>query len=95
MDFGQLFQAALALVFVIGLILITLWLIKFCQQKGLTEKFNSLGGKNNRLAIIEQRRIDAKNNLVLIKCDSDEFLILIGTTNMLLKSSSTKDSNHA
>ncbi len=94
MDIGQIFQAVLALIFVIGLLFITLWLIKFCQQKGLTGCLGQKPQKKNRLKIIERHRLDAKNTLLLVKCDSQEFLLVLGNTNMLLKSFSAKVADH-
>ena len=84
MDFGQIFQAVLALVFVLGLLLVTLWFIKLYQQKGLSCRLGTTGLPSKRLTVVEQRRIDAKNTVVLVKCDSEEFLILLGSTNLLL-----------
>ena len=47
-----------------------------------------------RLTVIEQRRIDAKNTVVLVKCDSEEFLILLGSTNLLLQTYPAKVPAH-
>lgn len=94
MDFGQIFQAVLALVFVLGLLLVTLWFIKLCQQKGLSCRLGKTGLPSKRLTIVEQRRIDAKNTVVLVKCDSEEFLILLGSTNLLLQTYPAKVPAH-
>ena len=53
MDFGQIFQAVLALVFVLGLLLVTLWFIKLCQQKGLSCRFGKAGLPSKRLTIVQ------------------------------------------
>lgn len=94
MDFAQLFQALLALIFVIGLLFITLWFIKFCQQKGLNFRLPGFKNQHNRLTLIEQQKLDAKNSIVLVRCDSQEFLILLGNTNLLLQSSAVKVSDN-
>ena len=53
MEFSQILLAFLALVFVLGLMFITLWLIKFCQQKGINYRINCCLKKGKRIKIIE------------------------------------------
>lgn len=91
MESAQIFQTLLAFVFVLGLMFITLWLIKFCQQKGLNCRLNKSFNAKNRLRVIEQRRLDIKNSLVLLECDSQEYLILLGAnSNLLLNTAQSK-----
>ncbi len=78
MEFSQILGAFLALTFVLGLMFITLWLIKLCQQKGINYRINSCLKKGKRIKIIENHRIDIKNSVVLLECDNQEFLILLG-----------------
>ncbi len=84
METSQIIQALLAFIFVLGLMFITLWLIKFCQQKGLNCRLHKCLKKASRLRIIEQRRLDVRNQVVLIECDSEEYLLLLGAANNLI-----------
>ena len=79
MEFSQILLAFLALVFVLGLMFITLWLIKFCQQKGINYRINYCLKKGKRIKIIENQRLDIKNSVILLECDNQEFLILLGS----------------
>ena len=77
MDMVQILQTLLAFVFVLGLMFVTLWLIKFCQQKGLNCRLNRCFAQNKRIKIIEHHRLDMKNSVVLLECDNNEFLLLL------------------
>lgn len=88
MDFAQIFQTFLAFVFVLGLMFVTLWLIKLCQQKGMTCRLSKCFTEKSRIKIIEQRRLDIKSSVVLLQCDNQEFLLLLGNNaNLLLNQS--------
>ena len=78
MDFSQLVQTFLSFIFVIGLLFITLWFIKICQQKGLNCKLSRCLCNNKRIKIIEQHRLDIRNQISLIQCDNTEYLVLLG-----------------
>lgn len=84
MDWHNLIHAVLALVFVIGLLLLTLWLLKYCQIKGLNCKIVRSLKSGGRLEVIEQKRLDAKNTVVLLRCDTEEHLLLLGANSNLL-----------
>ncbi len=77
MNMVQILQTLFAFVFVLGLMFITLWLIKFCQQKGFNCRLNRCFSQNKRIKVIEHHRIDMKNSVVLLECDNSEFLILL------------------
>ena len=95
MEFTQIFQSVLAFIFVLGLLFITLWLIKFCQQKGLNCKLAKCFNDNYRIKIIEHRRLDPKNSIILTECDNEEFFILLGSSsNLILKQNKKKVSSH-
>ena len=82
MDMGQFFQALLAFIFVLGLMFITLWLIKFCQTKGLNCRIGKCFGNDNR-------------TLALIEYDQEEFLLLLGSSsNQLLRQNRKGPSAH-
>jgi len=78
MDFGQIFQTLLAFIFVLGLMFLTLWLIKFCQQKGLNSKLARCLSCSKRIQISELQRLDPRNSVVILQCDNIEYLLLIG-----------------
>ncbi|MBQ8464853.1 MAG: hypothetical protein IJ545_02460 [Alphaproteobacteria bacterium] len=87
MDLSLLFQALLSLAFVIGLVLVVFWLIKVCEAKGLSNPLLKKVNGHHRLSVIESKRLDARNTLVLARCDDEEFLLLLGgAQNTLLQS---------
>lgn len=90
MDFSQIFQAFLALLFVLGLLFVTLWLIKYCQHKGIVCQLGNKLKSKNKIKIIEHHRIDVKNSLLLIQDNTSEYLLLIGANNNLLLNQHTK-----
>ena len=78
MDTSQLLQTIMAFIFVLGLMFITLWFIKVCQQKGALVKFGKSLNKNSRIKILERHRLDIKNSAVLLKCDNSEYFVILG-----------------
>lgn len=84
MEWHQILQAVFALIFVIGLLFVTLWLFKFCEQKGLKSKLFRELKSGTRINILERRGLDARNRLVLIKADDTEYLLLLGQSGNLL-----------
>ena len=95
MEFDQIFQTIIAFVFVLGLLFITLWLIKYCQQKGLNCRLTKCFNDNSRIKVIEFRRLDPKNSIVLTECDNEEFFILLGSSsNLILKQNQKEVSSH-
>ena len=92
MDFSQLFQTILAFIFVLGLMFLTLWFIKYCQQKGATVKLGKCFNKKSRINIIERQRLDLKNSIILFQCDNTEYLVITGEKNhTLLQQKKTKE----
>ena len=86
MDFMLFLQAVLSLAFVIGLMLVVCWLMKYCEQRGCKNPFLKKFNVSNRLEIVESKRIDARNTLAIMRCDDDEFVVLVGASqNLLLK----------
>lgn len=71
------------LVFVIGLVFLTGWILK---KFGAPNAGLPAGDRKKRLSVIEFRRIDPKNTLLLVACDSKEYLIVTGETTVLLDS---------
>lgn len=91
MDLGMILQALLSLAFVIGLLLVTLWFVKYCEVKGGKCGFMKKLAQNQRLGVVEFKRIDAKNSLVLVTKDDKEYLLLLGASqNLVLENSEIK-----
>ena len=84
MDFMLFFQAILALLVVVGLALMFFGLIKYCEVKGKNHPFLRKMHCNNRISIVESKRLDARNTLVLARCDKEEYLFLLGNSQNLL-----------
>ncbi len=89
MEWSHLFHAVLSLIFVIGLLLLTVYFFKYCEQKGLKSQFVRRLKSGSRINIVESRRLDARNSLYLIECDHTEYLILSGAGSNLLLHSQT------
>ena len=93
----EVLHAVLALVLVLGLLLLTVWVIKFLQVKaagcGMLQKMAA----KDRVRIVEQKRIDAKTKLVLFTKDDCDFLVMIANGQSLLldkKDNAGKAENH-
>lgn len=84
MDFMLFFQALLALFIVLGLMLLLFWFAKYCEVKGCKNPFFKKLNIRNRLSVVEVKRVDAKNTLVIARCDDDEYVLLLGNTSSLL-----------
>ncbi len=82
MDWIQFLQALMALVFVLGLLFLTTWGIKYIEQKS---RFLKKINKKDRLNIVEIKRIDTKNMLVLIQRDDTQHLILVGQNSQVIE----------
>lgn len=72
------FDTILSLVFVIGLILLVAYVSKKYGVSGVNSLINKANGKTSRLEVVESKRIDARTNLVLVKKDDKEHLIVVG-----------------
>jgi len=84
MELWEILRAILTLAFVLGLLLVTLWALKYCQVHFNTNKaFKNLKDKA-RIDVIERKKIDARNSIVLIKRDNVEHLVLLGQSNNVL-----------
>ena len=89
MNWIHIIQASLSLSFVIGLLFLTVWFFKYCEQKGMKSRFFKQLKADNQIKIIEQRRLDAKNSLLLIEVDNKKHLLLYGLNTSLLIDSKT------
>lgn len=84
MEWHNILQAVLALIFVLGLLFLTLWFIKYCELKGLKCRLVKNLRNHQRLDVVEVRRIDSKNSLLLLQCDDCEYVVLQGLTSHLV-----------
>ncbi len=84
MEWHQILHAVLSLVFVIGLLFLTLWIFKYCEQKGLKCRLMKNLKSGQRINIVEKRPLDARNQIVLVEADQTEYLLLLGTNGSLL-----------
>jgi flagellar protein FliO/FliZ len=75
MDAATYARFALALLFVLGLILVISWAIR---RFGLAGRFAPNPGKKRRLEVVEVAPLDARHKLVMVKRDAVEHLLLIG-----------------
>ncbi len=73
MDLSQYIQLGVALICVLAM----MWLLSFVLRK-INNAQSGISGKNNRIAIVEQRMIDAKNKVAIIRCDGKDHLVIIG-----------------
>lgn len=80
----MIFKAVLALVFVLGLLLVTLSAIKYCQVKGVKCRFMKHIVSAQRINVAEMRRIDARNTVAVIRVDDTEYSVLMGSGQSLL-----------
>lgn len=85
MEWAVLFKAILSLVFVLGLLLLTLWTIKYLEVNSAKCRFFKKLADQRRLNVIETKRLDSKNSLVLVRCDNKEYLLLLGNSNVVLE----------
>lgn len=94
MDWLNILQAFMALMFVIGLLLLTLWSFKYCQQKGFNCKLTKKLLGHQKINIIEKQSIDSKNQLILFQYDQNEYLTLIGTNNNIVLEKKSLNGNN-
>ena len=92
MEWHQILHALLSLIFVIGLLFLSFWIFKFCEQKGLKSKFIKGLKAGQRIDVLEKKSIDSRNQIALIRVDKKEYLILLGSSgNLLLQTTPHQD----
>lgn len=91
MDALVFLQAVLALCFVLGLMCVSVWLVKYCETKGRGSLFFKKMKVSNRLAVVESKRLDARNVMTIVRCDDTEYvLVLNGQQSVLLDTKKVK-----
>ena len=75
MNFATYLQFALALVFVLGLILLLAWAVR---RFGWFAQVIPVRAGKKRLAVVDMAVVDAKRRLILVRRDDKEHLLLVG-----------------
>lgn len=75
MNPADLLQAVIALLFVLALILLIAWVVK---RYGVDKNWQLKSNEKRRLEVIERLVIDPKRQLVLVRRDNHEHLLVIG-----------------
>ena len=81
MSTGDLLQSVLALGFVLALILVVAWLVR---RFALDRNWHRKGGDKQRLQLVERLTIDPKRQLVLVRRDDKEHLLMLGQNEALV-----------
>ncbi len=69
-------KAVAAFIFVLGLLGCFAVLLKHLSARGFT--FNRKGPQYKRLRIVETLPVDARRRFVIVRCDKNEHLLLLG-----------------
>lgn len=73
-------QAFLSLAFVVGLMFLVAWLVRFLGGRSTKISLFKKVVSHSRLSVVEAKRLDARNTLALVRCDDDEYLLLLGAS---------------
>lgn len=93
MDYYELLRALLALLFVLALILVVAWAVR---RFGIEKNWQLKQSEKRRLRILERLIIDPRRQLVLIRRDDREHLVLLGQQEaQTIESYDAKDTNDA
>ncbi len=77
MNLELLLRLAMALVFTLSLLGLCAWLLnRFGRNVPMLNRNNP----NNRLGVIEWKQIDARHQLILVRRDKAEHLLLVSST---------------
>ena len=85
MDFILLIKAVMSLLFVLGLLFVTLWAVKYIEVNSASGKMFKKLNNRRRLKVVEIKRIDSRNALVLVRRDDKEHLLLIGPSSQIIE----------
>ena len=84
MENGQIITAILGLIFVLGLALVTIAILKWLQTKGADFCLCKKIKNTKHINIIEQRRLDTRNSIVLLENDGNRYLLLVGADSSII-----------
>ena len=85
LDYGHYLQIILALIVVLGMMA----LLHFILKK-VNAMQSGIHNKSSRLKIIEERMLDTKNKLIIIRCDAKDYLVILSQNgNTIIDSSIT------
>ena len=73
-------QAFLSLAFVVGLMFLVAWLVRVWGDRNTKISLFKKVANQSRLSVVEAKRLDARNTLALVRCDHDEYLLLLGAS---------------
>lgn len=94
MNWLHILHAILSLIFVIGLLLLCLWLFKYLETKGFQNKIFKTVNNKQKIHIVEIRKIDTKNSIAIIKCQQKLYTILLSSHGNLILSEDTEISGN-
>jgi flagellar protein FliO/FliZ len=75
MQASELIQTAVALLFTLSLIMLVAWLVR---RFGMDKRWQLRPNSKKRLVVIERLMIDPKRQLVLVRRDEMEHLLVLG-----------------
>lgn len=90
MDFATFLRAVFGLVFVLGLIGLSAVALRRFGPDALA-RFGAPMKKDRRLAVVEILVLDPSRRLVLVACDGEEKLLLLGEGRLIGSLSPTKE----
>jgi len=94
METEQIITTILGLLFVLGLALAVIALLKWLQIQSSNLNFCKKIKSTRRINIVEQRRLDAHNSIVMFEADNQRYLVLAGSNSaILLNQTKVKDAN--
>jgi flagellar protein FliO/FliZ len=85
-------RAALSLIFVVGLILLSGWALRRWDVRAFGLAIRARQGA--RLKVLEQLPLDAKRRLAIIQCDNAEYLLVSGVASEQLIPLQTSQVTH-
>lgn len=80
-DTQMIFRLILGMVFIFGLLIFGVWLLR---KTGVSNYVQKARNKNKRATIVEAMQVDPKRRLVMVRRDNVEHLLLLGPNNDLL-----------
>ena len=89
MEIALIIKAILTLIFVLGLLFLTVWGLKYCELKSANNRLFNKIRNQKRIEILESSKIDLRNTAVLIRRDNTEHLLILSPSGHTLIESYT------